>query len=86
MALMRKLKPGDPLRKISAKWIEDVSEVLDRLEGVGCTIDRTGNRWKINISSSVSGLADGSNQYEVLSWKANGTTDSWQPDWVRAHS
>ena len=31
------------------------------------------------------GLPTGTNRYEVPSWKADGTTDSWQADWVRAH-
>jgi len=51
MALSKKLKPGDPIRSITAKWIEDVSEILDKLEGIGCTIERTGNRWIINTES-----------------------------------
>ena len=87
MALMRKLKPGDPIRKIGAKWVEDVSEILDKLEGIGCTIERSGNRWKINTdTATVAGLADGTTQYEVLSWRADGATNTWQPDWVRAHA
>ena len=86
MPLMRKLQPGDPIRKIGAKWVEDVSEILEKLEGVNCTIDRNNNRWKINVpSSGGGGVTDGTTQYQVLSWKADGSTDTWQPDWLRAH-
>ena len=31
-------------------------------------------------------IPDGDYQYEVLSWKADGATDTWQADWVRFHA
>jgi hypothetical protein len=47
MALQDKLSTMTQTRQVG-KLLADIAEILDKLEGINCYIERTGNRWKIN--------------------------------------
>ena len=59
---------------------KDLAEVLDYLEGIGCIIERSGNRWKVNVVDGGAGLPAATTQYKVL---AVNSSIEWQEDWVR---
>ena len=99
--LTNTFKRGDPLRKVANHTQANrIANVLLDIKGVGCRIEKPtnadGRGWKVIVDGSSDepfpddtpsffGLENGTYQYEVLSWKADGSTDSWQADWVRAH-
>ena len=60
------------------KVLTDICEILDNLEGIECYVERSSNRWKINVSPSS--LPDGTQQYQVPEW----TGSAWIAGWVRA--
>ena len=79
--LQNKLMAMKQTREVG-KLLKDITEILDKLEGIDCYIERSGNRWKINASPAGDGstIPDGTAQYQVLAWDGS----EWIADWVRA--
>jgi hypothetical protein len=61
--LDRPLNTGDPTAAIPARWINDVDEVLKRLDVYGGSIQRNDNRWTIFIDE----LLDSAGQWTLPS-------------------
>ena len=78
-----------------------IANILSDIVGVGCRIEKPinaeGRGWRIVIDGTsdeeypdgseppFGAFDDGEYRYQVPSWNADGTNETWQPDWVRAH-
>ena len=72
MKLINKLRAVKYTRGIRP-YLAQVANILDRLEGVGCTIERRGVNWLISVDSS----ADVSGYEEIeLSVCVDGTPET----------
>lgn len=72
-------KPGDPLRKIRADDLQCVFNILNTIEGVGCSIQKTRNGigWKI-VTANALGPNGGAIRGAFDIEKING-------DWITLH-
>jgi len=81
MGLQDKLSGIRQTREVG-KLLADVCEILDKLEGIGCYIERTGNRWKVSVDDSSS-LPTPTTEYKVLTVTDTAGIKSWIEDYVR---
>jgi hypothetical protein len=75
MVLFRRIRKGDPLsRAVSSEDINKVYDILEGIEGIGCSVNKTpsGRGWTISVEEGGGGGAGGSIDFP---WKVTATPD-----------